>query len=141
MYTMVVAICNWYLARVVSNGYWGIPHYDVTLSEFPVDKFSVCDPPNPLYIRHCLYKSHSLHMCGPCDNDNDLWQSYRDIVIKIFLHSDFSHKKNRKNKGVFEWRLGWLSGAGGGGDKYLFKCIMPGSFRKAWVSLREISGK
>ena len=27
---------------VVSNGYWGIPHYDVTLSEFPVDKISVC---------------------------------------------------------------------------------------------------
>ena len=26
---------------VVSNGYWGIPHYDVTLSEFPVDKISV----------------------------------------------------------------------------------------------------
>ena len=37
---MVVAIL--YLARVVSNGYWGIPHYDVTLSEFPVDKISVC---------------------------------------------------------------------------------------------------
>ena len=35
---MVVAIL--YLARVVSNGYWGIPHYDVTLSEFPVDKIS-----------------------------------------------------------------------------------------------------